>query len=73
MSTADLPALVQRFFSDRLPTQLGASPHTIASYRDTFRLLLVFASERQARQPSRVRLEDLDAPLLAAFPEHLEL
>lgn len=72
MSAADLPALVQRFFTDRLLTQLGASPHTVASYRDTFRLLLVFASERLARQPSRLRLEDLDVPLLVAFLEHLE-
>lgn len=72
MSTADLPALVQRFFTDRLQTQLGASPHTIASYRDTFRLLLVFAAERLARQPSKLRLEDLDAPLLVAFLDHLE-
>lgn len=72
MSAANLPALVQRFFTDRLLTQLGASPHTIASYRDTFRLLLVFASERLARQPSRLRLEDLDAPLLVAFLEHIE-
>lgn len=72
MSAADLPALVQRFFADRLQSQLGASPHTVASYRDTFRLLLVFASERLASQPSRLRLEDLDAPLLVAFLEHLE-
>jgi hypothetical protein len=46
MSAANLPALVQRFFTDRLQSQLGASPHTIASYRDTFRLLLAFASGR---------------------------
>jgi integrase/recombinase XerD len=72
MSAANLPALLQGFFTDRLLAQLGASPHTIASYRDTFRLLLVFASERLARQPSRLRLEDLDAPLLVAFLEHLE-
>lgn len=72
MNTPDLPALVQRFFTERLLTHVGASPHTIASYRDTFRLLLVFASGRLARQPSRLSLEDLDAPLLVAFLEHIE-
>ena len=52
MSTPNLPTLVQRFFTERLQTQLGASPHTIASYRDTFRLLLLFALEwRWQRYP----------------------
>ena len=45
MNVANLPALVQRFFTEWLQSQLGASPHTIASYRDTFRLLLLHASE----------------------------
>lgn len=72
MSAANLPALVQRFFTDRLQSQLGASPHTIASYRDTFRLLLAFASERLAREPSRLSVADLDAALLGAFLDHLE-
>lgn len=54
MNSAELPALVQRFFVDRLQAQLGASPHTIASYRNTFRLLLVFTSKRLARQPSEL-------------------
>ncbi len=72
MSATTLPALVQRFFTDRLQSQLGASPHTVASYRDTFRLLLVFASERLGREPSRLRVEDLDVALLGAFLDHLE-
>jgi len=74
MSTANanLPALLQRFFIERLQTQLGASPHTIASYRDTFRLLLAFASGRWGRRPSQLRVQDLDAALIDAFLEHLE-
>jgi len=72
MSAANLPALVQRFFTDRLQSQLGASPHTVASYRDAFRLLLVFASQRLAREPSTLRVEDLDAALLGAFLDDLE-
>ncbi len=50
-----------------------ASPHTIASYRDTFRLLLGFATERTGqRPPNTLDLDDLDAPLVAAFLDHLE-
>jgi len=71
-AAANLPALLQRFFTDRLLSQLGASPHTVASYRDTFRLLLVFASERLGRAPSRLRVEDIDAALLGSFLDHLE-
>ncbi len=72
MSAPNLPALVQRFFTDRLQSQLGASRHTVASYRDTFRLLLLFASERSSREPSQLRTEDLDAALIGAFLDHLE-
>ena len=43
MSTATLPALIQRFFTDRLCVQMEASHHTVASYRDTFRLLIQYA------------------------------
>lgn len=71
-STANLPALLQRFFTERLFGQLGASPHTVACYRDAFRLLLRFASERLHRSPSLLRVEDLDAALLSRFLDHLE-
>lgn len=72
MSVTPLPALIQRFFVGRLQTQLGASAHTVAAYRDTFRLLLVFVAQCRAREPSSLRLEDLDAALLSAFLDHLE-
>lgn len=72
MTAANLPALLQRFFTDRLMSQLGASPHTVASYRDAFRLVLTFASERLGREPSELRVEDLDAALIGAFLAHLE-
>jgi site-specific recombinase XerD len=73
MSPSSFPSLLQLFFSDRLLKQLGASPYTIAAYRDAFRLLLQFASERLGRAPSELRIEDLDAPFLGQFLEHLEL
>jgi integrase/recombinase XerD len=72
MSATPLPALIQHFFTGRLQTQLGASAHTVAAYRDTFRLLLVFVAQCRAREPSNLRLEDLDATFLSAFLDHLE-
>lgn len=66
------PALLETFFTDRLMKQRGASPHTIASYRDTFRLLVGFASKRLARAPSKLQLEDLDAAFIGSFLDHLE-
>ena len=69
--TALAPTL-QAFFTDRLTRQKNASPHTITAYRDTLRLLLVFAQQRTGTPPSRLSIEDLDAPLIAAFLDHLE-
>jgi site-specific recombinase XerD len=69
--TALAPTL-EAFFTCRLINEKGVSPHTIAAYRDTFRLLLSFAHERTSKQPSALELEDLDAPLIAAFLDHLE-
>jgi integrase/recombinase XerD len=67
-----LPTLVQAFFMDRLMQQRQASPHTVASYRDTFRLLLGYAQQRLGKAPSDLTVPELDAPLLGAFLEHLE-
>jgi integrase/recombinase XerD len=70
--SANLPALLQSFFTTRLMTQRKASPHTIASYRDTFRLLLGFAQTRLRKAPSQLELSDLDGALIGAFLEDLE-
>ena len=67
-----LSTAIQAFFSDRLVRERNASPHTIASYRDTLRLLLTFASQRTGKQPTKLTLEDLDAALIGAFLDHLE-
>ena len=72
MTTATLPALLQGFFTGRLAGQLQASPNTIASYRDTFRLLLQFANERLGRPPTQLRVEDLRPSFLGEFLEYLE-
>lgn len=66
------PELLQRFFTDRLMHQRQASPHTIASYRDTFRLLLKFAGERLGKQPSALEIANLDPSLIGSFLNHLE-
>jgi integrase/recombinase XerD len=67
-----LAPTLQAFFTERLIGQRNASPHTIAAYRDTLRLLLDFASRRLHRQPSQLDIGDLDASLIAAFLAHLE-
>lgn len=64
--------LLEAFFTDRLQRQRNASSHTVAAYRDTFRLLLVFAQQRVRKPPSALPLAALDAPLIAAFLQHLE-
>jgi integrase/recombinase XerD len=72
MNAATLPALIQRFFTDRLCVQMEASRHTVAGYRDTFRLLLRFASVRHGKPPVKLTLEDIDADLVADFLVHGE-
>src|SRR6266480_2225865 len=72
MSASIFPSLLQRFFTDRLLGQLGASPHTIAAYRDSFRLLLRFVQATLKRAPSALRIEDLDVRFLGKFLDHLE-
>ena len=69
--TAVAPVL-ESFFTQRLMTQQRASGHTIASYRDTFRLLLGYARERTGKTPGQLDFADLDAPLVSGFLNHLE-
>ncbi len=69
---SNFAGLLQTFFSKRLMSQRQVSRHTIGVYRDTFRLLLVFAHKRLGKSPSRLSLSDLSAPLIAAFLEDLE-
>ena len=76
------PGLLHAFFYERLVQQLNVSPHTVRSYRDTWRLFLRFASiaiheqglSRSARLSSEQGLEQRDRlgpqradALLAAF------
>jgi integrase/recombinase XerD len=65
-------ATIQAFFTERLARQRQASPHTIAAYRDTIRLLLTYTAARTGKPPSRLHISDLDAPLISTFLDHLE-
>ena len=67
-----IAATVQAFFTERLTSQRRASPHTIAGYRDTVRLLLCFAAARSRTSPCRLDFGDLDAPVISTFLDHLE-
>jgi site-specific recombinase XerD len=67
-----LGTLLQQFFMERLIQQKHASACTVATYRDSFQLLLAFAERRLHKKPTELRLVDLDAALILGFLEHLE-
>jgi len=69
---ATLAGLLEGFFTQRLMRQRQVSPHTISSYRDTFRLLLRFAHQQLHTPPARLAFTAIDAPLIAAFLDDLE-
>lgn len=72
MNELTLSVLLQKFFTDRLTAQMEASPNTIAGYRDTFRLLLLFASKQSGRPPTKIKTEDLNSNLVGDFLAYLE-
>ena len=69
---SSLAPTLEAYFTDRLIRQRRASPHTIASYRDTFRLLLAYIHRTTGTPPSRLQITDLDAATIGAFLQHLE-
>jgi integrase/recombinase XerD len=71
-STTVFATLLERFFIERLKQQRHASSHTIASYRDTFRLLFEFAQRILRKSPCSLDLLDLDAALIGAFLNDIE-
>ena len=72
ITPTSLAPLLERFFTQRLMQQRQASPHTISSYRDTFRMLLKFTQQRLHTPPARLTFEVIDAPLIVAFLDHVE-
>jgi integrase/recombinase XerD len=70
---SSLAPTLQAFFTDRLAGQRQVTGHTIAAYRDTLKLLLVFAARQTGKTPSELDVADLDAPLIGAFLHHLQV
>ena len=68
----DFPKLLQTFFTDRLIRQRQVSKNTIASYRDTFRILFDFAQKYIHKQPSELKIEELNSSFIAKFLTFLE-
>ena len=73
MTTPSFPSLLQGFFTRRLMQQRQASPHTIGSYRDSFRLFLRVAQKQLGVAPQKLTFEQVDAPLIAAFLEDMQI
>ena len=71
-SLPPLSPLVQNFFCQRLQAQQQVSPHTVASYRDTLRLLLAFLERQRGHSPSQQTLGDWNGPTILDFLDHLE-
>lgn len=71
-TTTDFSRLLSGFFTQRLMQQRQVSAHTIASYRDTFRLLVEYGHAQLHKTPSQLAINDLDTPFIGAFLEHLE-
>lgn len=70
MKTTSFPALIQPFFTDRLCTQMEASHHTIAGYRDTFRLQIRYAGSRYGKPPTKLTIRADQSTLQGRFPWH---
>jgi len=70
--SCNVATLIERYFTERLMRQRNVSANTIASYRDTFRLLFTFAQARLGKPPSALALDDLDVPFISAFLADLE-
>src|SRR6266446_3089848 len=68
----EFATLLQRFFVERLLHQRNASPRTVESYRDTFRLLLNYAQQYLHKSPAMLTLEDVNPALIMGFLDHLE-
>ena len=72
MAEPTFASMLQHFFLKRLKEQRNVSPHTIESYRDTFRLLLAHVSKMSKIPPSKLTIENLDAPAILDFLDHIE-
>ncbi len=72
MNAITFSTLIQNFFTDRLYNQMEASPHTISSYRDTFKLLLKFVNEKTGKTPTKLSIDNIDAKMIGDFLDYIE-
>jgi site-specific recombinase XerD len=72
INPASFAPVLERYFTQRLMRERQASPHTISSYRDTFRQFLKFVQQRLHKPPAKLDFEEIDAPLIVAFLDDLE-
>lgn len=72
MTSPDFAALVTGFFVRHLAAERNVSPHTVAAYRDTLKLLLQFTCEAAHRSIEVLRFEDLTPDVIGQFLDHLE-
>jgi site-specific recombinase XerD len=72
MTPTDFAEALTRFLGQYLPAQRNVSPHTISAYRDTFSLLLRYCRDVQGTPPERLRLQQVNVPLVLDFLNHLQ-
>jgi integrase len=72
MTVPTVTSLLQGFFTERLVRQLQASPQTVSAYRDTIKLLLMFAAQKTKKAPTRLTIDELDAVTVGAFLSYLD-
>jgi integrase/recombinase XerD len=68
-----LAPTLQAFFTTRITSQFGASPHTVAAYRDTWRLLLTYLADATGTPPENLDLAALTPDQVSGFLTHLEV
>ena len=68
----DFAVLLHRFLTSHLAGLRGCSPATIASYRDTFKLLIVFFRDGRSIPPGKLTLDRIDAAAITGFLNWLE-
>jgi integrase/recombinase XerD len=68
----DFAVFLHRFLTSHLAGLRGCSSHTIASYRDTFKLLIVFFRDERSVPPDKLTLDRIDAAAITGFLDWLQ-
>jgi site-specific recombinase XerD len=68
----DFAVFLRRFLTAHLAGLRGCSPNTVASYRDTFKLLIVFFRDDRSIPPEKLTLDRIDAAAVTGFLNWLE-